>query len=419
MAIDVEARATGRWGRVGVPLMIGLFVAYLDRTNLSIAIPGIADKLGFATKDFPVKASLALTVFLAGYALANLIGGIATRSMSARVVVISMIVLWSIVTILTGMYLTLGLLVFYRLVLGLAEGVYWPQQSRFARAWFSNRELSRGNAVIQFYGQELALAVGFITLTPLYTAFGWQVLFYVTGGLGLVVVVPLYIVLLRDRPESAAHETVVTQAREPLTLAALGGSRFLLLLLSYLCQGMLFWGITLWIPLAVKSLDFTGSAAGAASAAPYFATILLAIPMTMLSDRTGHRSVIAAIGQIGPGLVLVALPIAPGGAFKLLLIIVAMSWYGSSYTPNIWAIIQTSVPSYAVSGAAGIINGIGAGGGGLIAGWVVGLLLAKTGSYIPGFTALGVFSVIGGVSLLAHRRLQIRSRAATPMDVIA
>ncbi|CAJ0991019.1 hypothetical protein SODG_001190 [Sodalis praecaptivus] len=32
---------TSKWFRIGVTPMIGIFVAYLDRSNLSIALPGI------------------------------------------------------------------------------------------------------------------------------------------------------------------------------------------------------------------------------------------------------------------------------------------------------------------------------------------------------------------------------------------
>lgn len=395
-----------RWTRIGPTLMIGLFLAYIDRSNLSVALPGVADELGFAEDNFAINASFALTIFLVGYALANLLGGVTTRSISARRIVIVAVAVWSVATVLTGLYLTLALLVVYRLVLGVAEGVYWPQQSRFVRAWFADRELSRANALIQFYGQYLSLGIGFLALSLLYPVVGWRGLFLLTGLLGLVIIVPLYLVNLRDRPaEDEALPEESAGGREKLTFAQVGGAPFLLLVLSYLCQGMLFWGITLWIPLAVEDLEFSGSSAAITSALPYLAAVLLAVPVTAFSDRTRRQRAIAAIGQIGPGLLLMALPTVESGGGKMALIIVTMAWYASSYTPNIWAIIQISVRPRAVSSAAGIINGIGSGGGGVIAGWLVGLLLNLTDSYQPGFIALGVLSFVGGAALLWHGRL--------------
>src|ERR1700733_14448746 len=190
------------WWRIGGSLMAGLFVAYLDRTNLSVAIPAVSRDLGFAGDGFAVTSSWALTVFLIGYAVANVLGGIFTRRWDPKRVVIWTFALWSAATVVVGMTTSLAVLLGCRLILGLAEGVYWPQQSRFVKAWFAPDELTRANAVIQYYGQFLALAFGFIVLTPIYQAFGWRILFFLTGLLGLVVIVPLYLTMLRPETEA-------------------------------------------------------------------------------------------------------------------------------------------------------------------------------------------------------------------------
>ena len=168
-------------------MLIGLFVAYLDRTNLSVSLPQLSKDMGFAGDSFAVTSSWALTIFLIGYALANIFGGIATRQMDPKPVVI-----WLFRDLVDGDtggrpdQLDVAILLVCRLILGVAEGIYWPQQSRFARAWFSPQERTRANSIIQYYGQFLALAVGFMVLTPIYDAFGWRVLFFLTGGIGLV-----------------------------------------------------------------------------------------------------------------------------------------------------------------------------------------------------------------------------------------
>jgi hypothetical protein len=99
-------------------------------------------------------------------------------------------------------------------------------------------------------------------LTSIYDAFGWRTLFFLTGGAGIVLIVPLYLAKLR--PESEAPYAVPRPPRASgLSFAALGGWPFLLMVFSYLTQGMLFWGITLWIALAVRSFGFTGNGPGA------------------------------------------------------------------------------------------------------------------------------------------------------------
>ncbi len=415
IAVNDAARSTrkmpmttlqARWWRIGGSLMAGLFVAYLDRTNLSVAIPSVAKDMGFAGAKFAETSSWALTIFLIGYAVANVLGGILTRQMDPKIVVIWTFALWSVATIVVGATSSLIVLLVCRLILGVAEGIYWPQQSRFARSWFAPDELTRANSVIQYYGQFLALAFGFMALTPIYQAFGWRILFFLTGGLGLVVIVPLYAAVLRPETEAPYHVPLADVVQPRLTLAALGGAPFLLLVFSYITQGMLFWGVTLWIPLAVRSIGFTGTSQAVASCLPYVAAVVLAVPMAIISDRTKKRVLIAALGLLIPGILLLLLPQFSSGYGKLALITVALGYYVSSYTPNIWSILQASVEPSAVGSASGIMNGLGAGGGGTIAGFLVGMLNAATGSYMSGFMVLGGLVILGGISLLIYGRLK-------------
>jgi MFS family permease len=98
-----------------------------------------------------------------------------------------------------------------------------------------------------------------------------------------------------------------------------GGPSFLLLLFSYITQGMLFWGITLWIPLAVRSLGFIGTSQALASSLPYFAAVAMAVPMAKISDHTGHRILIASLGMLIPGVLMIMLPLVDNGDAKLAL----------------------------------------------------------------------------------------------------
>ena len=394
--------AQSKWWSIGGSLFLGLFVAYLDRTNLSVAIRSVAEDLGFAGDQFAVTSSWALTIFLIGYAFSNIAGGIVTRRIDPKIVVIACFALWSIATVVVGFTSSVAVLLVCRLILGVAEGIYWPQQSRFARAWFAPHELTKANSIIQYYGQFVALAVGFMILTPIYDAFGWRVLFFITGGIGLILITPLYMVCLRPESEAPYLLEKAEQTTPKLTFAALGGPPFLLMVFSYITQGMLFWGITLWIPLAVRSLGFSGWSQALASSLPYMAAVVLAIPMSAISDRTQKRVLIAALGMLIPGCLLLTLPLVDSGYVKLAIITVALGYYASSYTPNIWSILQSTVAPHAVGTASGIMNGLGAGGGGTIAGFLVAAMNSYTGSYMSGFMVLGGLVVIGGLSLLTY-----------------
>lgn len=393
-----------RWLRIGGTLLFGLFVAYLDRTNLSVGLPSMAKDMGFSGAGFAITASWALTAFLIGYAVSNFFGGMLTQRFSPKGVVITLFAIWSVVTILTGWVASIALLVVYRVILGITEGVYWPQQSRFAWMSFKPGELTRANSLIQYYGQYASLAIGFMVLTPLYHALGWHSLFFITGAAGLIIVIPLYWKFLTGK-QKAQTPQAAPAPRERITFEAMGGSKILLVIFAYLTNGMLFWGITLWIPMVVRSLGYHGASQGWASALPFILAVVLAIPAAYLSDKAQKRELIAAGGIVVAGIMLILLPELNSAAAKLWFIAIAMGVYASCFTPNIWAIIQSTVRPQAIGATAGIVNGIGAGGGGTIAGLLVGMLYAHFNSYLPGFLVLGILAILGGVSLIIYGQI--------------
>jgi hypothetical protein len=124
---------------------------------------------------------------------------------------------------------------------------------------------------------------------------------------------------------------------------------------------------------------------------------------------------IASLDLLVPGvlMMMLLLPTVDSGYAKLALITLALGYYASSYSPNIWSILQSTIEPESIGSASGIINGIGAGGGGTLAGRLVGALYRNTGSYMPGFVTLGALVILGGVALLACGRL-MNNRRATP-----
>ncbi|GAB3561678.1 MFS transporter [Amycolatopsis endophytica] len=406
-----------RWVRIGLLLAVGLFVAYLDRSNLSIGIKGVARDLDFAGGSFPAVSSLTLTAFLWGYLASNLLGGFLTGRFDAKWILLVSVAGYSLCTLAIGFSDSVPVLVALRIGVGVFEGFYWPQQFRLAKEWFDEREMSRASALIQYYGQYLALALGFFLLTPVYSAWDWRPLFWLLGGIGLVVIVPLYAVFLRSRPgvpRFAPVRATRTEdtTRERLTFAALGGWRFLLIVFSYFANGMLFWGITLFLPQTVSGFGLSPMLSGLASATPYLVSLVLTVPMIALSDRTGKRGPIAVSGLVVGGILIACLPFAHSAPAQFVLISLGVGYFTAAYTPNIWAIAVTRLSSTAVGPATGIINGFGAGGGGIVAGWLVGALLAATGSYFPGFAILGVVAIAGGIALAIY----VRSTSNRPSE---
>ncbi|MFC4123007.1 MFS transporter [Nonomuraea zeae] len=396
-----------KWLRISGLLLIGLFVAYLDRSNLSVGIKNISTDLGFSGEEFAATSSLALTAFLVGYLIANFLGGFLTARIDAKWILLVTVAGYSLCTVLIGFADSVGVLVALRVGVGIFEGIYWPQQFRMAKAWFDDREMSRASAMIQYYGQYLALALGFFVLTPVEATFGWRPMFWVLGAIGLVVILPLY---ARFLPTAPGTTTVADPgqgtSRKGLTFAAFGGWRFVLLVFSYFTNGMLFWGITLFIPLIVPTFGFATSINGLLAAAPYLVSLVLTVPMMIIADRTGRRGPIAVSGLVVGGVLLACVALTGNPVLQFALICLGLGYFTASYTPNIWAIAVTDLPAHVVGPATGIINGFGAGGGGIVAGALVGALFAATGTYALGLSVLGVVAIVGGLALLLYTRMR-------------
>ncbi|MEV5504667.1 hypothetical protein AB0M50_55615 [Nonomuraea fuscirosea] len=87
-----------KWLRISGLLLVGLFVAYLDRSNLSIGIKNISTDLGFAGDGFAATSSLALTAFLVGYLISNFLGGFLTARVDAKWILLVTVAGYSLCT---------------------------------------------------------------------------------------------------------------------------------------------------------------------------------------------------------------------------------------------------------------------------------------------------------------------------------
>lgn len=106
-----------KWLRIGATLMFGLFVAYLDRSNLSVTLPTITHDLNIDG----ATASIVLTIFLIGYAFSNIFGGVFTQRYDPKKIVILMVLIWSIATVCVGFTSSVYVILICRLVLGITR----------------------------------------------------------------------------------------------------------------------------------------------------------------------------------------------------------------------------------------------------------------------------------------------------------
>ncbi len=162
---------------------IGSVINYLDRAVLGVVMPQVRKDLSLSNSDY----SLAVNAFLVPYMVFYVLGGrVADRFGYRRTFTVS-VIFWSIANMLHGMARGLGSLCFFRALLGIGEGGYYPTAMRGLSEWFApeNRAKAVGLLIC-------GVSVGSLVTPPLVAwitiQFGWRASFQFTGALGFLLI---------------------------------------------------------------------------------------------------------------------------------------------------------------------------------------------------------------------------------------
>jgi MFS family permease len=170
---DFACHIKGRW-QVSAVLFMTLFVAYLDRMNISRALPLMTRDLSWSPQETERNSELLFSLFHVGYGLANIFPSPLAARIGARTRLAIIIILWSFFTALGVMVAqVLLLLAETRAMLGLKEGVHFPIMNTITRAWFSPSERGRVSSR-RIAGLYLAVLLSTAIRVPLLERFGWE-----------------------------------------------------------------------------------------------------------------------------------------------------------------------------------------------------------------------------------------------------
>lgn len=197
-------RPTNRAFQVRYLLVWWLFilsaVAYLDRTNLSIAGMQIA-------KDFAIDnqhLGWIISAFLIGYAAFQVPAGLLTHRFGSRLVLTFAVLWWGVFSVLTAlvppaMSSSLLILMSVRFSLGAGEATMYPASSQFVERWFPREERGKANGII-FGGVGVGSGITPPLVTAIIVHYGWRASFWASALIGAAVGMVWYL-LARDAPE--------------------------------------------------------------------------------------------------------------------------------------------------------------------------------------------------------------------------
>jgi ACS family glucarate transporter-like MFS transporter len=265
-------------------LMVLSAVAYLDRTNISVA--GIQIGRDFAIDK--IHLGWVFSAFLVGYATLQIPAGLLARRLGPRRVLLFGGIWWAVFTGLTALVPpriegALVLLILVRFGLGAGEATMYPATSQFVERWFPVEERGRANGII-FAGVGLGSGVTQPLVTAIILHYGWRASFWFSAFAGTVVCVVWYLAA-RDTPEAhpwvgpAEASLIVNSRRVSKYAVADDGAEYgkrkvpwrrifrsrgiLALTLSYFSFGYVAWMFFAWMYIymaTVRGLNLKSSA---------------------------------------------------------------------------------------------------------------------------------------------------------------
>jgi MFS transporter, ACS family, glucarate transporter len=190
--------------KVRVFLVLWLFVlsavAYLDRTNISIAAVQLAREFGIDR----IHLGWVFSAFLLGYAAFQVPAGwLAVRYGPRKTLGIGLL-WWSVFSVCTTLVSpalghVLLQLIMVRFVLGLGEALMYPSANQFIAFWIPQQDRAKANGWL-FAGVGAGAAVTPPLVTAIMLNFGWRASFWFSAAIGLLVASVWYFAA-RDKPE--------------------------------------------------------------------------------------------------------------------------------------------------------------------------------------------------------------------------
>ncbi len=434
LPIAERARRRITW-RLMPFLLLLYFLAYIDRTNVSITALSMKKSLdagGLGFNDNIIGSGAG--IFFIGYFLLEIPGTLIVEKWSARKWIARIMISWGIIATCMGFigthWMNFGdnVTQFYvlRFILGMAEAGFFPGIVVFLTHWFRPEDRAKAKANFMI-GIPIATMIGFplsrLIMDHVHWAGyeGWRWVFILEGIPSVIfgIVTIFYLTdwpheakwlpedekqwitneLERERKEkSVSGEDNIWQGLK----SGLTNPKTLLLAVIYICIVTGFYGLTFFLPSIARELVPGTSKTDQLlkdyliPAVPYLFGLIGMLLNSAHSDKTGERRWHTAWPILFGGVTL-ALSILSGSNVIFAFTFLCMVGVGvHAYLPVFWTWPSRFLAASAAAAAVGLINSFG-NLGGYFGPKVVGWLSVKTGNYASGQWFLVVCILVAGV----------------------
>jgi len=408
---------TERWLRI-IPVAFVMYtIAFIDRTNISLALPRISLDLQMDA----AQGGGAAGAFFWGYFLLQIPGGFLASRWSAKHFVSLLLVTWGVCAIACGFVRSKEELWVMRFLLGIAQGGVWPATLVLLANWFPRVERARANSYWM-----LCLPAAMILSSPLsgwiLDGWGWRVLL-ISEGLLPFAWLPVWLTCIHDSPDRApwisaserqelknklhGEAAEIEGVGAPVWRTLISFPVVVLVVINFLIATFNY-GCLFWFPSAFESLaQLSSFETGVLYALPYLLAGVGMVLFSRHSDKTGERRNHVAIGLALSGTLLLLGSLLSGHWLLVSFALICFSSVGSwGVLGSFWAIPTETLPRASVGAALGLINAIG-NLGGYAGPKLVGYLTNQTGNFVFAFSVLSLLLLLGTSLLFCVRSQRV------------
>jgi len=379
-------------------LVLSVLINYFERGTLAVAAATPGFRADMALSD--TSLGLLFSAFFWAYASLQVVAGYSIDRFGVVPVFTAGFVLWSGATVLMGLTGSFGGLPALRILLGAGEAVAYPSYSKIIAAGFPEERRGTANALIDA-GSRTGAALCVLVGGALAAWWGWRAMLVVVGASGFLWLAPWL----------ASARRVPAARRDP----AGGGPGFGDILrrrqawgtfAGLFCVNYTWYFILNWLPTYLtRERHYSTQAMAFYGSLPFWGIAVACALFGWLSDRLiarGARPTRVRIGCVAGGLLLstLMLPAAliENHALSMALLVAACLSLGLT-SSNFWAISQTLAGPQAAGRWAGLQNGLG-NLAGVVAPYLTGVIVARSGSFLAAFVAASLVSVAGAACYL-------------------
>lgn len=373
-------------------LAVSVFLNYVDRGALSVAMPRMQGELQITSEQLGLLAS----AFFWTYALLQVPAGWLCERFNVKHVLTIGFLLWTLATGLTAFANTFFLLFVFRLILGIGESVAYPAYSQIIATRFAPEQRGFPNALIDAFskfGPALSTLLGGLTVAT----FGWRALFLILGIGGALWLLPWMLwdseakFEKKEKPAAVPFDRILGRVECWGTICGLFA-------INYSWYFLIFW----YPSFLVKQRGFSEQHMALVGQLPFWAMGIASFAAGVLSDRwivRGRSATLVRKGFISGGLVGLAIFLlfatVPSTVTAVASVILGAAFLGLS-TSNNWAVTQTIAGPGGASRWTGIQNCFG-NFGGIVSPWLTGRIVDQTGSFYGAFIGAAGVAIVGAV----------------------